>query len=46
VMFALRPNRRRLRNGTERTVGLRRYLEKKREANNASREEKHDSPSD
>jgi glycerol-3-phosphate acyltransferase PlsY len=46
VMFALRPNLRRLRNGTERTVGLRRYLEKKREANNASREEKHDSPSD
>ena len=45
VMFALRPNLHRLRNGTERTVGLRRYLEKKKAANNASRKDKHDSPS-
>jgi len=36
VLVALRPNLHRLRNGTERTVGLRRYLEKKREAQKAS----------
>jgi acyl phosphate:glycerol-3-phosphate acyltransferase len=36
VMIALRPNLKRLRNGTERAVGLRRYLEKRREAIEAS----------
>ena len=36
VLVALRPNLHRLRNGTERTVGLRRYLEKKREVQKAS----------
>jgi len=39
--IALRPNLKRLKNGTERAVGLRRYLEKKREAKNASRNEPH-----
>ena len=37
--IALRPNLKRLKNGTERAVGLRRYLEKKREAKNASHDE-------
>ena len=36
TLIALRPNLKRLRNGTERSVGLRRYLEKKREAKEAS----------
>ncbi len=39
--IALRPNLKRLKNGTERAVGLRRYLEKKREAKNASRNVPH-----
>lgn len=39
--IALRPNLKRLKNGTERAVGLRRYLEKKREAKNASRDVPH-----
>lgn len=36
TFIALQPNLKRLRNGTERSVGLRRYLEKKREAAQAS----------
>jgi glycerol-3-phosphate acyltransferase PlsY len=39
--IALRPNLKRLKNGNERAVGLRRYLEKKREAKNASRNVPH-----
>lgn len=36
TLIALQPNLKRLKNGTERSVGLRRYLEKKREAKRAS----------
>ncbi len=43
--IALQPNLKRLKNGTERSVGLRRYLEKKREAKHASRDEQVKPPS-
>jgi len=43
--IALRPNLKRLKNGTERSVGLRRYLEKKREAKSASHDEQVKPPS-
>jgi glycerol-3-phosphate acyltransferase PlsY len=45
TLVALRPNLKRLKNGTERSVGLRRYLEKKREAERASQSEKKSSSS-
>ncbi len=38
TLIALQPNLKRLKNGTERSVGLRRYLEKKREAKHASQD--------
>jgi acyl phosphate:glycerol-3-phosphate acyltransferase len=44
MLIALRPNLKRLRNGTERTVGLRRYLEKRREAKEASQQETTEPP--
>jgi glycerol-3-phosphate acyltransferase PlsY len=44
--IALRPNLKRLKNGTERSVGLRRYLEKKREAKNASQDAQEKKPSE